>query len=133
MTKKLWKAKIKAACIEAGTYKAFFQIVIDELADILDRRDAAKELYNKDPRPVIEFKNTLGAENIVKNPLLMLIEDMNKNALAYWRDLGLTPAGLRKLNERTFRESGSPTKANALLDLLDEQRKRKARTGTGGI
>ena len=27
---------------------------------------------------------------------------MNRDALAYWRDLGLTPAGLKKINEEAM-------------------------------
>lgn len=95
---------------------------MDELAGILERRDAAVAEYDRDPRPVIEYTNKAEATNIVKNPLLMLIDDMNRDALAYWRDLGLTPAGLRKINEQALKESAE-TKANGLLDRLMEFRK----------
>jgi len=34
---------------------------------------------------------------MVKNPLLILWDDLNKSALAYWRELGLTPSSFRKM------------------------------------
>ena len=51
---------------------------------------------------------------MVKNPLLVLWDDLNKSALAYWRDLGLTPAGLKKLNEKAMQTP----KKNALNEAL---------------
>lgn len=123
MKKTAWKTKIKNACIAAGTYKDYFELVIDELAGILERRDAAAELYDDDPRPIIEYTNKAEATNIVKNPLLMLIDDMNKTAMNYWRDLGLTPAGLRRINEQALKEQSK--KGNSLLDKLAEKRKVK--------
>jgi len=119
MYKSQWKSKIKAACKSAGTYKESFNIVIDELSEILEQRDAIAEEYTKDPKPVIEYMNTAGATNVVKNPLLMMVNDLNKSAFPYWRDLGLTPAGLRKINEKTFKESSSKT-SNSLIDRLKE-------------
>lgn len=111
----------------AGTYKEYFDMVISELAEILERRDAVAEEYDANPLPVIRFTNTAGAENVVKNPLLMLIDDMNKAALQYWRDLGLTPAGLRKINEQALKEREE--KKNSLLDKLAEMRKAKEENG----
>lgn len=123
MKKNIWKKRIKSACEAAGTYKPYFDIVIDELAGILERRDDAEAQYDLDPRPVIEYTNKAEATNIVKNPLLMLIDDMNKSSLQYWRDLGLTPAGLRKINEQALKEQEE--KKNSLLDKLAEMRKAK--------
>ena len=44
--------------------------------------------------------NKGGATNMIKNPALVAIMDCNSQALAYWRDLGLTPAGLRRLGDK---------------------------------
>lgn len=132
MKKKAWKSRIKKACVEAQTYKPYFDFVIDELAGILERRDSAAEEYAEDPRPVVSFTNKGGNENMVKNPLLVLIDDMNKSALAYWRDLGLTPAGLRKINERTFKEKEKDS-ANSLIDRLREMQKAKEEDDGSGL
>lgn len=51
-----------------------------------------------------------------QNPLLRLINDLNRDALTYWRDLGLTPAGLKKINESALKDN----KADALTEALRE-------------
>ena len=40
-----WKAKIVKACKAAGTYKEYFEPVVNTLADILDKRDAAQKEF----------------------------------------------------------------------------------------
>jgi len=117
MKKRAWKTRIKKACISAETYKPYFDFAIDELAGILERRDAAAAEYAEDPRPMIRYTNKNGSVNLIKNPLLVLVDEMTKDALSYWRDLGLTPAGLRKINERTFKEGQEKT-SNSLIDRL---------------
>lgn len=105
MEKKKWKTKIKSACKKAGTYQPFFDSVIESLAGILEKRDEAEEEYLKmGASPIIEYTNKGGSTNPTKNPALVLWDELNKSALAYWRDLGLTPAGLKKLNEDGLKE-----------------------------
>ena len=55
--------------------------------------------------PVREYTNKAGATNLTKNPLLILWDDLNKSALAYWRDLGLTPSSYKKLAGETTAEN----------------------------
>ena len=50
---------------------------------------------------VVEHVSDRGAVNLKRNPLLQLWQDLNAQALAYWRDLGLTPAGLKRLKDTT--------------------------------
>lgn len=98
MEKKKWKTKIKAACKQAGTYQPFFDSIIDTLAGMLERRDDAEEMFLKSGGHVlVKHTNKGGATNLEQNPALRLVNDLNRDALAYWRDLGLTPAGLKKL------------------------------------
>lgn len=130
MKKRAWKTRIKKACREAKTYQPYFDYVIGELAGILERRDIAQAEYDEDPRPLIEYTNKNGETNKVKNPLLALIIDMERTALSYWRDLGLTPAGLRKINERTFKEGENST-SNSLIDRLREMQEARG-TQNGG-
>lgn len=99
MTRTEWKDKITAACEDAGTYRPFFDSAIDTLSGILERRDDAEEKYiASGGNPVITHTNKAKETNIVKNPILLMLNDLNAQALAYWRDLGLTPAGYKKLN-----------------------------------
>lgn len=109
MTKDEWEKRLKRACSEAGTYKPFFDDAIEQLASILEIRDAATDRYNDDgAEPVITYTNKAGITNLIKSPALAVIDKENELALAYWRDLGLTPAGYKKLNgEVTDRKGGS--------------------------
>lgn len=121
MKKRAWKTKIRKACREAGTYKPFFDPVIDTLAEVLEKRDEAIELYNSDEeeRIIVEVNQKNGTAK-VKNPLIAIWEDLNKQALNYWRDLGLTPAGLKKINEESFATTGK--QSNTLIDLLNQKK-----------
>lgn len=124
MKKRAWKSKIKSACKDAGTYKPFFDHVINTLAEVLEKRDEAMEMYNMDDseKIVVEVTNKNGTAK-VKNPLIAIWEDLNKLALQYWRDLGLTPAGLKKLNEESFAKSEK--QSSSLLGLLEKQKEMK--------
>lgn len=103
MDKAEWKRKIKAHAKKAGTYRDYFEPVIDTLADIMEARDFVRQKWEEDGKEaVIEYTNKGGAKNVVKHPALVVINDMNKDALAYWRDLGLTPAGLKRINEEAM-------------------------------
>lgn len=66
---------------------------------------------------MVTYINKAGAENMTKNPLLALWDDLNKSALAYWRDLGLTPAGLRKIDEQAMKQKKKSAMAEALSGL----------------
>lgn len=101
MTKTRWKNKIKKACEAAGTYQSFYDSMIDTLASIMETRDEAQREYEESGKtPIVEHTNRGGATNIVKNPALVVIMECNTQALAYWRDLGLTPAGLKRLGDK---------------------------------
>lgn len=115
MTRRAWKSTIKKACKEAGTYRPYFDHVIDTLADILSRRDLVQKKYEEDgANAIIEHTNKSGATNLEQNPALRMINDLNRDALQYWRDLGLTPAGLKKINDKAMQKQ----KASALTEAL---------------
>lgn len=100
MKKEEWFKKIVKACEDVGTYKEPFNPVIETLASILERRDETEEYYKANGSEIlVEHINKGGNINIEQNPALRLINDLNRDALAYWRDLGLTPAGLKKLKD----------------------------------
>ena len=118
MTKKTWKARIKKACIEAGTYQEYFDIEIDLLARTLENRDKAQEAYEASgSEPVITqaFANGKGGK-IKKNPILEVIDNMNKDAKEYMKDLGLTPQSLNKIDSSKLK-SGK-RKSSSLGEIL---------------
>lgn len=105
MDKSDWKTKIEAACKDAGTYMECFDSVIDTLAGIMETRDNAQEKFEAlGGQTIVTHTNRNHEKNIVKNPALTVLMDCNAQALAYWRDLGLTPAGLKKINEGAIRQ-----------------------------
>lgn len=105
MKAKRWKEVITNSCKEAETYRPFFDSVIDTLAQILEKRDDAQAIFEETGKQVIvEHTNKGGATNIEQSPVVRLINDLNRDALAYWRDLGLTPAGLKRINEASMKE-----------------------------
>ena len=99
MTAAEWKKRITMDVKAAGTYQKYFGSVIDTLSAILARRDDAEALFIASGGNIlVKHTNKGGATNIEQNPALRLINDLNRDALAYWRDLGLTPAGYKRLN-----------------------------------
>ena len=115
-----WKAKIVKACKAAGTYKDYFDPVVSTLAEILDKRDAAqKEFIESGARIMIEYTNKAGATNYVQNPLIRLINDLNRDALTYWKELGLTAASLKKINESAIKGSSELSALDKALMQLD--------------
>lgn len=116
MDKKEWKKKITTASKNAGTYQKYFEHVIDTLAGILARRDEIEELYEKTGgNALIKHTNKSGATNIEQNPALRLINDLNRDALAYWKELGLTSASLKRINEAAMVKK---EKESALAEAL---------------
>lgn len=120
MTQAEWKEKITDACRQAGTFREFFVPVIDTLAGILEKRDNAQEMFERlGGEVLVRHTNKGGATNIEQNPVLRLINDLNRDALAYWRDLGLTPAGLKRIDENGMKTKKRSALAEALKELGD--------------
>lgn len=119
MKKETWKRRITEACRAAGTYRDFFLPVIDTLAGILEKRDEAQDMFTKSGGNIlVKHTNKGGATNIEQNPALRLINDLNRDALAYWRDLGLTPAGLKKIDEEAMKPKKQNSLEKVLMDLV---------------
>ena len=107
-----------AAAGDAGTYKPCFDSVIDTLSSIMEQRDKAQQLFEESGgETIVEFTNKGGSTNLVKNPALVIVMDLNAQALSYWRDLGLTPAGLKKINEAAMKGKKRSALAEALAEL----------------
>lgn len=116
-----WRTQIRKNCEGVGTYKKEFEPVISTLAQILANRDRA--LYDFEQtggNVVVTHTNRSGAANLEQNPCLRLANDLNRDALAYWRDLGLTPAGLRKIDEDALKGKKRSKLEEALLSFGKE-------------
>lgn len=116
MTASEWEKKIKKNCKAVGTYKAPFDSVIATLAGILEKRDNAEELFAQSGgKVIVKHTNKAGATNLEQNPALRLINDLNRDALAYWKELGLTAASLKRINESAIK---AEKKTSALEEAL---------------
>jgi hypothetical protein len=114
MKARFWKNRIVKSLRQVNIDPGQYQAVIDTLSDILEQRDAIyKQYVDEGSVPIIEYTNKGGATNTVKNPLLVTWADLNTQSLAYWKELGLTPASYKKMT------GGKPAeKKSALVDAL---------------
>lgn len=114
--KKTWRKKIVNACKKAGTYSETYDFAIDELTDILVMRASAMKSYKDNGnKAIIEHTNIGGKTNIVKNPAITLIMELSQLSLTYWRELGLTPKGIKALGE-----SLPGNEPNSLEQMLED-------------
>ena len=98
MTKAKYKNLIQKQLSALGIEGKNYDSVIDSLALILVQRDETrKEFEENGGKSVIEYTNKGGSTNMTKNPILVIWDELNKTALAYWRELGMTPSAYKKL------------------------------------
>ncbi len=99
MDKTSWKARIISALEEIGMNKPQFSLVVDTLAEILEQRDKAfAEFLESGAKSCIVKTSDRGAQNISKNPQLLIWMDLNDTCLQYWKELCLSPASLKRLS-----------------------------------
>ena len=119
MNKEDWKTKIEEQIKFDHDYIPSFQTTIQILSEMLEERDRVYSQYLEDgARPVVEFISDRGASNLKQNPLLRQWQEINTLCLSYLRDLGLTAAGLRKLQGQIPKEKFEGP--NALDQLLKD-------------
>lgn len=114
-----YKAEITDACKDAGTYQPYFDAVIDTLADILIMRaDAREKFIASGADTVVYHTNKNGSTNIVKNPALVVIMDLNMQAITYWRELGLTAKSYKQMFGDIKQDTGASLES--ILASLEE-------------
>ena len=115
MTKKKWAETVKKQMEKLGIVEPAYDTVVETLAAILEKRDKVELEYKRTgSQPVLMYTNKGGASNLSKNPLLVLWDDLNKSALAYWRELGLTPSSYKKMTG----DGPKQEKPNGLVEAL---------------
>lgn len=120
MTINQYKKKIVKAMEVLQIYKEEYENVIEILAKMLFDYDMAEIAFNESGgRYVIEYTNKAGATNIVKNPHWIVIESLRADILTYSRELGLTPAGLKKMQGKLDNDKRKSALASA-LELLEK-------------
>ena len=100
----LWRERITASCRSAGTYQPFFDDLIEILADSMERRDIALGQWKKTKKTLANYTNKGGNKNTVVHPQLKVVQECESSALAYWRELGLTPSAFKKLTDTEVKQ-----------------------------
>ena len=91
--------EITDAMQAVGTYKPDFAAAIRQLATLLrDQEMTRKEYRACGSRPLV-WREGKNGEYQVKNPLLAVMETQRRDAVMMLSQLGLTPTGLKKIND----------------------------------
>ena len=79
-------------------YKPQFASLIDRTAKLYLKLEELEKAYEKSGMErFVEYTNKAGATNLVPNPYIKAIEDAYAELIVHERELGLTPAALRKI------------------------------------
>lgn len=98
-----YKTEIEENMKALGTYKEEFDIIIDATANLLsDYEDAITKFKKSGGNIIIKHTNKAKETNAVKNPFYLAIETMRGQIIKYLYELGLTPAGLKKINDKSL-------------------------------
>lgn len=120
MTSMEHQKKIISDMKKIGTYKPQFRIAVQALAQIMEDYDRTlEEFLEGGEKIIVEYTNKAGATNEAKNPLYLALETLRKQILDYLRELGLTPAGLKKINEDQLKGKKASGKLASALENLD--------------
>ena len=118
MTADEYKKNISKQMKAVGTYKAEFSIVINTLSKMLADYDNSLEKFEQTGGSIIvKHTNKAKETNLAKNPFYLAIETLRKQILEYLKELGLTPAGLKKINEKGLGDKKLSSLAEALRNL----------------
>lgn len=116
MKRNSWKKLIIEQMVSVNTYDDAFLSAIETASVILERRDQALKQWRDEGSMLTVVKTSdRGATNVAKNPLLSIIQECEQDALKYWTALGLTPAALKKMFDKSKSEE---KKGSALVDAL---------------
>jgi len=129
MKKSDYKKRIKEQINFDSEFIPNFETTISILCEILEERDRVYKLYQEQGQtPVIDYTTDRKSTNPKINPLLDTWNKLNNTALTYLDKLGLTPAGLRKLQGQLQKQEKSTgfSKLQKLIEMeLDEDEERE--------
>ena len=110
--------EIRAACQGLGTYREEFDPAIWALAKVEEERDSAWEEFEAEGGVrIVTTVNKAGAEYRQQNPSYTVWLNLVAESRSQRRELGLTPAGLKKLREDAMKAPKKSALAEALARL----------------
>ena len=118
MTERQYKQRITTRMKRLGNYAAEYAATIERLAKLYVIAEQAEEaLAASGYAPVQEHVNNRGAKNVSKNPCITAMTEIYTMVLAHERELGLTPAALKKIGEKPIKAKPKSQLAQALERL----------------
>lgn len=100
---------------ELNIYKEQFSIAIDTCSSLLADYDNAVDTFQKSGgNLIIKHTNKAKETNAVKNPFYQAIEAMRSQTIKSLNELGLTPVGLKKINDKALEVKEKSSLAEAL-------------------
>ena len=108
-TEKGMRVKIRNALSGLGIYREEFEWEIQMLAELFIRREETKQKFREDGgEAVIEQVNKNGSVYMTKNPLLTEIDFVEKRIIDLAKELGMTPAAVKRVNEAALGKKPVP-------------------------
>ncbi len=100
------KPKVIQQMNELGVYKSEFDPTIDRYVELTKEYSKLYAKYKKDG-----FQCEIETDRGVKKaPIVNVLETLRRDILSLENALGLTPAGLLKLQENAFKKAKNPKK-----------------------
>lgn len=100
MTERGYQTDIRRKCEALGVWRNEFDRTLKRLAKIYTRIDTVEELFIKNGSQfLVAHKNNKGETNLIRNPYIAELDLLYEQALTYEKELGLTAAALKKINE----------------------------------
>lgn len=101
MSEKKAKSEITRCMKSLGVYKKEYNRAISILAKILSDLELAEQKFSDSGGEfVVKHTNKNGSTNLEKNPYYQVIENLRRDSIAVMRELGITPQGLKRFNDK---------------------------------
>lgn len=118
MTLRRYRNEIVRNMRRLGTYREEFDRTIERTAALYVQQDRIERQFAESGgNAVVRHTNKAGATNAVKNPFLTARDEVYTQLLEHEKELGLTPAALRRLRGDALRRPDADPLAEALRRL----------------
>ena len=118
MTERQYRNEIVKRMKAIGTYREEFEPTVSRTALLyVQCEKIEKQFEESGGNAVVRHTNKAGATNAVKNPYLSARDEVYTQLLNHERELGLTPAALKKMGMTAIVETRTSTLAEALRAL----------------
>ncbi|MBT2728387.1 P27 family phage terminase small subunit [Bacillus sp. ISL-75] len=109
-----FEMKTKENLQALGIYQPEFDVTISIYSSLVEQYQALEKEFKKSKFTVVE--KTGYSENQKKHPIVVSLESLRKDILAYSNALGLTPAGLKKIKANMKDENKNVSKLEMALN-----------------